>query len=220
MTYVTSGQKNDRFTYNPCMAFLLQGLALGLAAASSPGPFQAFLISQALRTGWRRAWPAAFAPLLSDGPVVLLVLLALSTTPAWLLSGLRIAGGLFLLYLAIGAWRSLPTSGNQPAGQPAAGAGLARAALTNALSPGPWIFWSTVGGPAFLGGWRLNVTGGIAFLAGFYCAMIAVSLGLVGLLSAAGHLGARAMRTLQMVSAALLAGMGLFQLSAGLASLA
>lgn len=219
MTFVTFGRQFCRFTYNPCMAFLIQGLALGLAAASSPGPFQAFLISQALRTGWRRAWPAAFAPLLSDGPVVLLVLLALSTTPAWLLSGLRIAGGLFLLYLAIGAWRSLPTSASPPAAPPAAGAGLARAALTNALSPGPWIFWSTVGGPAFLGGWRLNGTWGIAFLAGFYCAMIAVSLGLIGLFAAAGRLGARAMRTLQMVSASLLAGMGLYQLAAGLSAL-
>ena len=46
-------------------AFLLQGAALGFTAATVPGPFQAFLISESLAGGWRRGAPIAFAPLIS-----------------------------------------------------------------------------------------------------------------------------------------------------------
>ena len=54
--------------------FLLQGLTLGFAAGAQPGPFQTYLITQTLSQGWRRVWIAAFAPLVSDGPIVALAL--------------------------------------------------------------------------------------------------------------------------------------------------
>jgi hypothetical protein len=63
------------------LPFFLQGLTLGFAAGAQPGPFQTYLISQTLSQGWRRAWIAAFGPLLSDGPIVALVLLVLSQIP-------------------------------------------------------------------------------------------------------------------------------------------
>ena len=47
------------------LTFLLQGLTLGFAAGAQPGPFQTYLISQTLSQGWRRAWIAAFAPLVA-----------------------------------------------------------------------------------------------------------------------------------------------------------
>ncbi|MBK7455571.1 MAG: hypothetical protein IPJ46_18150 [Anaerolineales bacterium] len=42
------------------------GIGYGLAAASQPGPFQTYLISQTLTRGWKRTLPAALAPLVSD----------------------------------------------------------------------------------------------------------------------------------------------------------
>ena len=86
--------------------YLLQGIGFGLAAAAQPGPFQAYLLSQTMQNGWRRTLPAACAPLISDGPIILLVLWVLSRVPAWLQRGLHLAGGLFILYLAWGAWRA------------------------------------------------------------------------------------------------------------------
>jgi threonine/homoserine/homoserine lactone efflux protein len=50
--------------------------------------------------------PAAFSPLLSDGPIVLVTVLALSRLPAWFTQWLRVAGGLFVLYLAFSAFRT------------------------------------------------------------------------------------------------------------------
>src|SRR5215211_2821282 len=93
--------------------YILQGLGYGLAAAAQPGPFQTYLISQTLIKGWKRSLPAALAPLLSDGPIILLCLLVLSQVAPWLQRFLYIAGGLFLLYLAYGAyetWRNFDPS--------------------------------------------------------------------------------------------------------------
>ena len=88
------------------LRYLVIGMTFAFAAAVQPGPFQAFLLSQALTRGWRRTLPAAFAPLLSDGPIILLVLLVLTHVPAWLVTVLQGLGGIFLLYLALGAWKT------------------------------------------------------------------------------------------------------------------
>ena len=63
-------------------AYLIFGAAYAFAAAVQPGPFLVYLISQALSAGWRRTLPMALAPLLSDGPVIILVLFVLSHLPA------------------------------------------------------------------------------------------------------------------------------------------
>jgi threonine/homoserine/homoserine lactone efflux protein len=196
---------------------LLRGLLLGLSAAASPGAFQAYLLARALRGGWDRTWSAAFAPLISDGPVVLAVLVILTQVPDWLLRGLRLAGGLFLLYLAWGVLRSLRsepgTADSPPVDSPRQT--IWQAALMNALSPGPWIFWSTIAGPTFLQGWRRSPLEGGAFLLGFYTAMVAVLLGLIALFAALGKADARAVRLLHGLSGLLLAGFGVYQLVGG-----
>ena len=38
----------------PMWLYLLQGIGFGFAAASQPGPFQTYLISQSISQGWRR----------------------------------------------------------------------------------------------------------------------------------------------------------------------
>ena len=80
--------------------YILQGLTLGLSAGAAPGPLQTFFFTQALRNGWKKTLPAAFAPLLSDGPIVAFVLIVLNVTPGWVLRVLQFCGGLFILYLA------------------------------------------------------------------------------------------------------------------------
>jgi len=51
------------------MIYVLQGAALALSATIMPGPFQAFLLSKALRNRWRRTLPAAFAPIATAGKI-------------------------------------------------------------------------------------------------------------------------------------------------------
>ena len=134
------------------LAYLLQGITLGLSAAATPGPFQAFVIGQALKNGWRRTLPAAFAPLLSDGPVILLMVLLLTSLPAGLLRAIQIAGGVYVLFLA---WNALQVYRHFQTLVPAGGSGktLLQAAGMTLLSPGLYIYWSMLAGPILVRGW-------------------------------------------------------------------
>ena len=88
------------------LPFLLQGIGYGFSAAVQPGPFQTYLISQTLLNGWRRTLIAALAPLVSDGLIIVTVLLVLTRVPETFRLALQLAGGVFILYLAWGAFRA------------------------------------------------------------------------------------------------------------------
>ena len=199
------------------LGYLVMGMTYAFAAAVQPGPFQSYLASQALSRGWRRTLPAALAPLLSDGPIILLVLLVLSRVPGWLQNVLQVAGGAFLLYLAFEAWKAwrdytpgaaLPAQGSQRT--------VLKAALVNLLNPNPYLAWSLVMGPLLIKGWNEAPANGVALLVGFYATMIACQAGIILLFSAAGGLGPRVGRILMGVSALALAGFGLYELWTGI----
>jgi threonine/homoserine/homoserine lactone efflux protein len=199
----------------------VQGVALGFSAAASPGPFQAFLLAQALASGALRSLPLALAPFASDGPIIALVLLALSRAPAGFLRGLQVAGGVFLLWIARGTFRSLrapgpPDAPAPPADRPARAFG--RAVVMNALSPGPWIFWSTVSGPILVESWRASPGSAASFLAGFYLLLCGGNAALVVLFSGARRLGPRPARFLTAASASVLVAFGAWQIARGIAA--
>jgi threonine/homoserine/homoserine lactone efflux protein len=194
--------------------YLLLGVTFSFAAVVQPGPLQSFLVNQSLARGWRRTAPAALAPLISDGPIMALVLLVLTRIPSSFVRILHAAGGLFLLYLAAGAyrtWRRSAVASANPAGH--GRQTLARAILVNLLNPNPYLGWSLVMGPTFLRGWREAPTHGLALLAGFYVTMVGGLLGTIVLASAAGRLGTRAHRALLGLSALALLGFALYQLA-------
>jgi threonine/homoserine/homoserine lactone efflux protein len=197
--------------------YLLQGLGYGGAAAAQPGPFQAYLLSQTLKNGLRSTLVAALAPLMSDGPIVLLVLLVLTQMPDWFVAALRFGGGFFLLFLAYKAYRSaremtvtavadLPNPKKQS---------IREAALMNMLSPNAYLFWSTIAGPIFLEGWRQAPSHGLAFMLGFYGALIGGFMSFVVLFGVLGQASPRLNRALGMVSAVALFGFGLYQIWLG-----
>ena len=199
------------------LIYLIQGIGYGFAAAVQPGPFQAYIISHTLNFGWRRTLPAAFAPLVSDGPIIALTLLVLSQVPGWFQRFLYVAGGLFILFLAFNAfkgWRDFDERGetNDQAGRQS----LLKAAMMNVLSPGPYIFWSLVTGPILLAGWREAPANGLGLLAGFYLAMI-ISLGaIIVVFAMARQVGTRVNRALLGISALALFCFGLYQLWRGI----
>jgi threonine/homoserine/homoserine lactone efflux protein len=63
------------------ITYLLSAAAIGFSAGVTPGPLQAVFLSYAVKGGWKKALPAAFAPLVTDGPVILLVLVILNNLP-------------------------------------------------------------------------------------------------------------------------------------------
>jgi threonine/homoserine/homoserine lactone efflux protein len=200
------------------LLYFPQGAALGFAAAASPGPFQAFIASQSLRNGAWRSLPVALAPLASDGPIIALMLLVLARAPPGLLRGLQVAGGLFLLWLAAGSLRSLrsPPAPGAPAPAEAPLRGFGRAVAMNALSPGPWIFWSTVSGPILVEAWRESAASALSFLAGFYLLLCGGNAALVLLFAGARRLGPRVALALSLAAAAVMLGFGIHQIARGL----
>jgi threonine/homoserine/homoserine lactone efflux protein len=197
--------------------YLIFGFTFAFAAAVQPGPFQAFLVAQTMTAGWRRTAVAAFAPLLSDGPIIVLVLLVLSQVPPGFVQVLQIGGGLFLLFLASRALRACRDyAALQALAPPSHQQTLLKAALVNLLNPNPYLGWSLVMGPLFLQGWRERPAHGIALLVSFYTTMVICLFGTVLLLAAARNLGPRVGRILTGASAVALAGFGLYSLGAGL----
>jgi threonine/homoserine/homoserine lactone efflux protein len=195
------------------LLFFLRGLPFGLTAAVMPGPYQLFLFSEAAQHGWRKTWPLAFVPLLSDGPVILIVFAILSQVPDWFLTVLKIVGGLFILYLAYGAFRASNQQLTLSEAKPAQG--LLKGIFMNFFNPNPWIFWSLTGVPILLEGFRQTANHGVSFIAGFYAAMIPTLLALVVIFATAAYLGPKVNQTLQKVAALALAGFGIYQLIQG-----
>jgi threonine/homoserine/homoserine lactone efflux protein len=176
-----------------------------------------YLISQAVSHGWRRALPIAFAPVLSDGPIAILMLTVLSRVPDFFLQYLRLLGGIFILYLAFGAWKSWRASrrGSTSPKESRANSCL-KAVLINWLNPNPYLGWSMILGPMVLGAWNHSPTTGIALTAGFYLTMVSVMVGMVLLFASARNLGPRVVQTLIGLSAVALACLGVYQLWMGL----
>jgi threonine/homoserine/homoserine lactone efflux protein len=195
------------------LTYLVIGMTYAFAAAVQPGPLQAYTISQTLSHGWRRALPAAFSPLLSDGPIIVLVLLALSRLPGWLVPAVRGAGGVLLLLLAFLAARSWRDFGAAPSTRAASEPrSLLGATAVNLTSPGPYLGWSLIMGPLLLKGWHEDPACGIALLAGFYGVMVLSMAGIIVLFGAARNLGPRVNRAMIGASAVALAGLGVYQL--------
>ncbi len=167
--------------------------------------------------------PAALAPLISDGPILVLLLIVLAQLPEKGLSFIQTAGGLFILYLAWGAFRadSTDTSIQTPAVDKRSGlTGALQGAAMNALNPAPYIFWGTVGGPLLLNGWRISPWIGASFLIGFYGCMIPFFGILIWLFGRVGELSASARRMMNRFSGAALLLFGLSQLFLGIRAIA
>jgi threonine/homoserine/homoserine lactone efflux protein len=196
---------------------LIQGAALGLTAAASPGSFQAYLINQTLSGGWRRGAPVAFAPLFSDPLIITLVLLLLNRLPAGFLGYIGIAGGVFVFYLAWGMWCEW-RGGPKPIdpGQSAAGGSLRKGILMNLLSPGPYTFWALVCGPILLEAAHNSILAGAAFLLGFYVVFIGGMLGIVALFHLARRFGPAVVRALTLISILILIGFGVLLIWQGI----
>lgn len=187
------------------LTYLLQGAALGFAGAITPGTFQTYLISESLAGGFRRAAPIAFAPLISDIPIVILSLLLLNQLPPYFLRVVSLAGGVFALYLAWRLWSSWRsgTAVQMSDDEPKKGS-LRRGVIANFLTPGPYLFWTLVSGPILLEAGRQSVAFGAAFLIGFYGIMVAGLLGIALLISQARRLGPQVVRGLLLLSCIIL----------------
>ncbi|HYR28171.1 MAG TPA: LysE family translocator [Thermoanaerobaculia bacterium] len=150
---------------------LSAALVYGLTGGLAPGPLMTLVLTQTIRHGAREGMKTALAPLITDGPIMLVLLLFLDEIAAIrpLVGAIGIAGTLYLLYLAWESWTSKPPS---PGDAVAAPQSLLRGALVNFLNPHPYLFWLTAGTPMLAKAWRHSGAAAIAFVALFFVCLV------------------------------------------------
>jgi threonine/homoserine/homoserine lactone efflux protein len=199
-------------TSSPALSPILSAFGLGIGLASAPGPVQAVLVAESVRGGIARGVRALAGVHLTFAALLAALALGAALAPPSgpLLRVLEVAGGVFLVGLALDGLRSRHRAramADRRPGLPAA----ARGSLAILLNPGGWLFLGAVASPLLAAAARLDGAGGslaaaAALVAGAALGDAAVVLlAGIGLRRAAERLRLWVMRAL----AALLAGLGI-----------
>jgi len=190
---------------------ILIGISYALSAGLQPGPLQAFFLAKVAEQGWRRTLPAAFAPLISDGPIALVSILLLNILPETFRNLLQLAGGFLLLYFAWNAYRNWREDQVIEFGDSeSTPKTVFQAALINLLNPNPYLGWSLVMGPAVVAAWAKSPGTAVSLLLAFYITMITTSMVMIYLMGRTLLLGPGARKVMNLISALLLVGLGLY----------
>ncbi len=186
--------------------FLTLGAVLGLSAGFAPGPLLTLVISETLRHGTRSGVRVAFAPIVTDFPIILLTLFVLSTLSAFhgILGLISIAGGVFILSMG---YESVRTRGFDLELGDARNRSLRKGVLANMLSPHPYLFWFSVGAPTMTKALDANLLAPAAFVAGFYACLIGSKIALAILVgrSRSFFRGKVYVRTMRLIGVVLIA---------------
>jgi threonine/homoserine/homoserine lactone efflux protein len=127
------------------MSFALAALTFGVVAGLKPGPLGVFVIHQTMSKGKVQGFVSSLAPILTDGPIILLaLLLTLQFNEIdWFISLISIFGSIYLVNIGYKIFKE-PNNLN-PSGSGGVQSSLATAMKINFLSPAPYIFWLTIG---------------------------------------------------------------------------
>ncbi len=191
------------------LELIARGTSIGLSAGVIPGPLQALLLSSTLMLGWKRTLPVIFSPLITDIPIAFVCVVLLKELPDQFLLAIQLVGGLFVIWLAYRTWITAqkpmlmkvtedppPTRDANP---------LLRAAMINFVSPGPYIFWSTINGPLLVQALNQSVLHGIAFLFSFYGTFLGLLALLLMIFARIGSLDPQITRRVVLFSAVVMA---------------
>ena len=156
---------------------LIAGITLGLYSGFSPGPLLIFLISQTLKHGYKEGVKVAFAPIITDLPIILITVLFLSliSSYSYILGIIAISGGLYLGYLAYESFKTGNLKEEFDLGEPKS---LKKGITVNLLNPSPYLFWITVGGPLIITAYVTDVLSPLVFITGFYALLIGSKIAL------------------------------------------
>lgn len=150
---------------------LTAALVYGLTGGLAPGPLMTLVLTQTLRHGAKEGMKTAMAPLITDAPIMAVLLLFLDRIAEvrQLVGAIAAAGALYLLYLAWESWTSAPPSATAAAAAPRS---FLRGATVNFLNPHPYLFWLTAGTPMLVKAWRIGWTAAAMFVAVFFVCLV------------------------------------------------
>lgn len=153
------------------LSFLTTGTILGLSAGFAPGPLLALVVSETLQHDMKAGVKVALAPILTDLPIIVFTLFILAKLSRFhhILGIISIIGACFLLYLGI---KNIQTKGVQVNISTSAPKSLQKGILVNALSPHPYLFWFSVGGPTTIKAMTVSLSAAIFFIGSFYVLLV------------------------------------------------
>jgi threonine/homoserine/homoserine lactone efflux protein len=153
------------------ITFLVTGSILGLSAGFAPGPLLVLVISETLQHGLKAGMKVALAPVLTDLPIIVFSLLVLVKLSRFhnILAIISILGAFFILYLGI---KNIKIKGVHIDKETSPQRSLQKGILVNALSPHPYLFWLTVGGPTTIKAMDLGLLTACAFVLCFYILLV------------------------------------------------
>jgi threonine/homoserine/homoserine lactone efflux protein len=149
----------------------LFGIIVGLAAGLSPGPLITLVVSETLKNGKKDGIQVAISPLISELPIILFVLVILSSVAGnyIVMGAISLLGACFLIYLGL-----LNLTANVKESKNGFGKGnvLLRGVTTNLLNPNTYMFWLTIGGPKIIETVQVHISATILFVLGFYMMLV------------------------------------------------
>jgi len=150
---------------------LLFGILTGLATGFSPGPLITLVVSETLKNGKKEGIEVAISPLISESPIILFVLVILSSVAEnFIITGaISLLGACFLIYLGL---LNLKTNVRVSKDDVGKGNALLRGIATNLLNPNTYLFWLTIGGPRILESVHVHFSATILFVLGFYMMLV------------------------------------------------
>jgi threonine/homoserine/homoserine lactone efflux protein len=153
------------------LTFLTTGIILGLSAGFAPGPILALVISETLNHDKRAGIKVALAPIITDLPIIVLTLFIFSKLSEFhtILGVISILGGCFILYLG---FESIRTRGMDIGSDNDTPRPLQKGIIVNLLSPHPYLFWFSVGGPLTVKAMQHNIIAAATFIVSFYVLLV------------------------------------------------
>ncbi len=196
--------------------YLFTGAGFAFAAAVQPGPLQAFLFSKVAQKGWKNTLPACFAPMLSDGPIALLILTILNRIPHIIIYYMQTAGGILLLYFAYSLYEQFKSKKENITATKNEPHTLFQAVTINLLNPNPYLGWSLVLGPMAIKAWHTAPFYSFILIGAFYITMTAALAGTIIVFGVTEFMNSKGQKRLIMLSGFVLALIGIFQIVTGL----
>lgn len=156
---------------------LIAGVSLGFSAGFSPGPLMVLIISQTMKHGYKEGIKVACAPIITDIPILIVTLSLLSylSKNSIVLGIISIIGGFYLVFLSYESFKTKGFCENLEIEEPKS---FLKGAMVNFLSPNPYIFWITVGGPITLAAYQINHYSPLLFFASFYIFLVGSKIAL------------------------------------------
>lgn len=153
------------------LEFLISGVVFGLAAGIAPGPLLALVFSETLKHGKNEGIRIAVSPLITDLPIVLFVLFILSSLMGYnfVIGMISLFGACYLIYLGVENLRVKVAESEVELTERGA---LKRGVIANFLSPHPYLFWLSIGGPMIFESLDIHISATILFILGFYSLLI------------------------------------------------